>query len=294
MVQCACLASLSDDASPRELINVAPYDRSDKTNPTFSIVLPFFNEAQFLERTLTAWLAQSYRPSQIVLVDNASTDQSEQVARAVLAKATDIEVVYLREERPGKVNALRRGCEAATGEFIVHSDADTYYPAHYLQLCATLSRGTAGACSAIMALGAGDIPLSWRSRFRRRVYVGLQRLFPYHTYTGGFGQVYRTELLQRCGGFSENQWPYVLMDHEIMVRLLQFGPAIYHVDLWCQPAGRRSDRRRVRWNLRERFLYQLLPYRYHDWFFYHFLAKRLHARGAMHLRLREQPWHAAS
>jgi hypothetical protein len=46
----------------------------------------------------------------------------------------------------------------------------------------------------------------------------------------------------------------------------------------------------VRWNLFERFLYYLVPYSLHGWFFYGFLASRFKKRDLNHLRLREKPW----
>ena len=141
-----------------------------------------------------------------------------------------------------------------------------------------------------MALPEFDKPHALRSRLRRRYFIGLHKLFKKHTFTGGYGQVFRNKALKETGGFSHKIWPYVLMDHEIMYRIFQQGLSKYHMDLWCQSSGCRKDRRQVRWNLLERLLYQLTPYPLQGWFFYRFLGPRFEKRGLNQTRLREQPW----
>ncbi len=257
---------------------------------TFSIILPFYNEAGYLEQTLTCWLAQTRRPDQIILIDNGSTDGSPDIARRILAGVCNISIVYLQEPRPGKVHALETGCQAIAGEFAVMSDADTRYPPHYLQLCEQLFAETDEQTAVLMALPETDQPQARLSRYRRRYFITLHKLSKKHTLTGGYGQVFRTKALWKAGGFSEKHWPHVLMDHEIMYRIFKFGRSRYHMDLWCQSSQRRKNRRRVRWNLPERILYALTPHSLQGWFFYNFLNHRFSKRGLNHLRLREKPW----
>ena len=259
----------------------------------FSIILPYYNEADFLEQTLTCWLMQTRRPDQIILIDNASTDGSEDIARRTLECVQDISIVYLQEPRPGKVHALETGCRAITGEFAVMSDADTRYPPHYLQLCEQLFSDADEKTAVLMALPETDHPEAYLSRIRRLYFIILHKLYRKHAFTGGYGQIYRTAALAKTGGFSERYWPHVLMDHEIMYRIFKFGRSLYHIDLWCQSSLRRQDRRRVRWNLLERILYMLIPHSFQGWFFHRFLDNRFSKRGLNHLRLRERPWQTA-
>jgi hypothetical protein len=107
---------------------------------------------------------------------------------------------------------------------------------------------------------------------------------------GGHGQVLRTCALRRAGGFSARYWRYVLLDHEIINRVLRYGRCRYDYRLWCRPSRRRVDRSRVRWSIIERVLYFLTPERLQDWYFYEFLGPRLDRRNMSHLNLRDQPW----
>ena len=102
--------------------------------------------------------------------------------------------------------------------------------------------------------------------------MALSRIFSRQGFVGGYGQVMRAEALRKAGGFSARHWNYVLLDHEILNRIFRYGHSLYHMDLWCVPSRRRADRRRVRWNLFERCLYHLTPYRLQGWYFHGFLA----------------------
>ena len=261
-------------------------------SPQFSVVIPFYNEASFLPETLRSWLGQTRLPDEIVVVDNGSTDGSVDVCREHLDGFSG-NVVYAADDRPGKVNALETGCRRASGRYLVFADADTYYPPHYLALAEDLIRRTGDRTVALMAQGTGNRPDRLPMRIRRGFYVSLSHILRKQTFTGGYGQIIRSDVLTNAGGFSERQWPYVLVDHEIMQRVFKYGDSLYHIDFWCIPSGRRKDRSRVRWTLPERLLYHITPFRLKDRFFYDFLGPRLAARGMTHLNLRDRSWESA-
>jgi glycosyltransferase involved in cell wall biosynthesis len=259
---------------------------------TFSVVLPYYNEEDFLERTLRSWLDQRLRPDQLILIDNGSTDGSADLARRVADEAGDIEVLHLHEAQAGKTHALETGCARVTSQFIAFSDADTFYPPHYLETCDRLATQATDDVVSLMALPTQD-PRAWSCRCVRRTRVGLSRLFPRQGFVGGYGHVMRADALRRAGGFSTRHWRYVLLDHEVLHRLFRYGHSLYHMELWCMPSDRRRDRRAVRWSLFERALYHAVPFRLHEWYFHRFLGPRFERRRLTQLNLREQPWQAA-
>lgn len=177
-----------------------------------------------------------------------------------------------------------------TTPFVAFGDADTFYPPHYL---AAADRAFVYGGTAVVAAMAVDLraPLNgWRALAKRRHNQLVSRIWPKQTHTGGYGQTFRTADFLAAGGYSHAIWPYVLMDHEIMQRLLKRGRAVYPADLWCMPSPRRADRRRVRWSVPERLLYHFTPAATKDWFFYRFLGPRLEQRRLGHLNLREKSW----
>lgn len=258
-------------------------------NSTFSVLIPFYNEALYLERTIVSWLKQTRLPDQIILVDNGSTDESKDIARQTLKGINNINIIQLNESRPGKIHALETGLRVVSCEFVALADADTIYPPQYLELCEHLFASSDTHVSALMALPEYSNPDHFFSKLFRMYFILLHKISPKHVFTGGYGQVFRTQSLAQAGGFSLDFWPYVLLDHEIMYRIFKKGISLYHMDLWCKPSTRRQNRSRVRWNLLERLLYNILPYSMHDWLFYRFLGPRFEKRGLTHLRLREKP-----
>lgn len=258
--------------------------------PTFSVVIPFYNEAEFLGATLRSWLAQTRRPDQIILVDNASTDGSAGRVREALAGCDIPDVVFLSEPRPGKLFALETACGRISSRYVAFADADIKYPAGYLEKAEELFRTGHPDTVAAMALYLHDRSDGARAWAYRMAMPVVSRFFPTKCLTGGGGQVFRTDALRRAGGFSDRTWKYVLLDHEVMVRLLKLGPSRYHRDFWCLHTNRRGDRKRVRWTVWERFLYLYMPPFLLDWFFYRFLGPRLAARKMGQGNLRAQPW----
>ena len=255
----------------------------------WSIVIPVYNEADFLPQMLESVTAQT-TAFDLIIVDNGSTDGCIDKARVQLAGYQG-NVTYLQEPRPGQVYALQTGIAAVETEFTAVCDADTYYPPHYLFTATRLfdSKGMnyVAACAYLRRepffAGLGSMV--------HRLLVA--RMLPHQNHTSGAAQMFRTEALKAAGGYDPLLWPYVLKDHELMHRVLKLGRQIYHSRLWCTTSDRRVDRRNVRWTLVERLTYHLTPRsRQHD-FFYQFLANRFDARRQRDTVLRERNWVAA-
>lgn len=252
----------------------------------WTFVIAYYNEAGFLQATLDSLSAQTLKPFRLILVDNNSNDASPAIARQFAAGG--IETVHLFEVRPGKIFALEAAMPHITTPLVAFGDADTFYPPHYL---ATADAAFTG--NDVVAAMATDVraPADGAAALRKRRHnQRVSRLWPKQTHTGGFGQTFRTAALLAAGGYAERHWAYVLMDHEIMERVLKHGRAVYPYDLWCVPSERRADRTRVRWTLAERLLYHFTPSVAKGWYFHRFLGPRLRARKLGHLNLREKTW----
>jgi glycosyltransferase involved in cell wall biosynthesis len=88
-----------------------------------STIVPVFNRAAMLREAVASVLAQTWRPIEIVIVDDGSTDDTPQAAEALRAEHPDvIRVLHRRNEGPGA--ARQAGLEAAAGEFVQFLDSD--------------------------------------------------------------------------------------------------------------------------------------------------------------------------
>jgi glycosyltransferase involved in cell wall biosynthesis len=94
-----------------------------------SLIIPAYNEEQrlpyTLEKTLTFIQQQPYA-AEILIVENGSTDQTAEIAKAFAARHPQVTVLH--ESRPGKGNAVRRGMLAAQGTYRFMADADLSMP----------------------------------------------------------------------------------------------------------------------------------------------------------------------
>lgn len=92
--------------------------RAGRTLPTVSVVVPARDDAAALERCLALLAAQSLPPLEVVVVDNASSDQTADVARRAGA-------VVVHEPRVGIPAAAAAGYDTARGEVVARLDADS-------------------------------------------------------------------------------------------------------------------------------------------------------------------------
>lgn len=94
--------------------------------PTISVIIPVYNDADLLRSCLAALAVQTRQADEVIVVDNASTDASADVARAAGARIVD-------EPRRGILYATTAGFDAATGEILARLDADSVPSATWLE-----------------------------------------------------------------------------------------------------------------------------------------------------------------
>src|ERR1700759_4571063 len=79
--------------------------------PTLSVVLPNYNHGKLIEQAVTALLAQERTPDEIIIVDDASTDDTLRVIERLASAAPTIRVIASRVNE-GTTAALARGLAA--------------------------------------------------------------------------------------------------------------------------------------------------------------------------------------
>lgn len=90
-----------------------------------SLIIPARNEEENLPTLLRSLAAQSVRPGEIIVVDDASTDHTAEVARQNGARV--VNSLPLPEGWRGKTWACHQGAQAATGQKLMFLDADTWF-----------------------------------------------------------------------------------------------------------------------------------------------------------------------
>ena len=95
--------------------------------PFFSVVIPTYNRAAFIKPTLQSVLSQTYPNFEIIVVDNCSTDNTDQVLDSFI-RAGQIKFIK-HEQNFERARSRNTGMKAARGDFLTLLDSDDYmYP----------------------------------------------------------------------------------------------------------------------------------------------------------------------
>jgi glycosyltransferase involved in cell wall biosynthesis len=94
---------------------------------TVSVIVCAYNEARFLPSCLHSLLTQTRLPDELIVVNNASADETAAVARAIAG------VRVIDEPKKGLVIAREAGRLAATGDILAYVDADCRAPLQWLE-----------------------------------------------------------------------------------------------------------------------------------------------------------------
>lgn len=101
-------------------------------NELISIIIPSYNQAQYLDECLQSVLSQSYENWECIIVNDGSTDNSEEIIEKWLSN--DKRFKYLYKENSGVCDTKNMGIENAKGKWILPLDADDYITNDYLKL----------------------------------------------------------------------------------------------------------------------------------------------------------------
>lgn len=94
-----------------------------KNNPSVSVIITTHNREDLLPRAINSVLAQTYNNFEIIIVDDGSTDNTEQLVNSYMQEHKQIK--YIKHEKAKGGNAARNsGIRAASGEFVAGLDDD--------------------------------------------------------------------------------------------------------------------------------------------------------------------------
>lgn len=102
----------------------------EMARPLVSVLIPCYNAAPYIAATLESVLAQTWRPLEIIVVDDGSTDSSAEVVSSFESRG----IKLLRQSNCGAAAARNLGIAASTGDLIQFLDADDIIDPEKIQL----------------------------------------------------------------------------------------------------------------------------------------------------------------
>lgn len=182
----------------------------------FSVVIPSYNKATHLRRSIESVLSQTFQDFELVLVDDASTDGSLAIARELLAGTPNTRIIARPASGRGGYAARNAGVSAASGEFVAFLDADDSWETDFLEAVNSAILQYPDASIFSTAYTIRNLENSRRSSFRASgspenaavpvsfssfLDAAIQNSWPIHTSS----VVIRRSLLLQVGGFPESR-----------------------------------------------------------------------------------------
>ena len=168
-------------------------------SPHMSIVIPAYNEGEFIRATLKSILNQTYKNFELIVVDNNSTDNTAQVAKEYRAR-----VVY--EKQKGVAAARQAGFFASKGHIIATTDADAVVPENWLEKIAgefEKDEKLVGF-SGLSRLYSGPVQARAAARYLFYPFWFIDKIFSSGWNMLGSNMAVRRDAFLKIGGFRTN------------------------------------------------------------------------------------------
>lgn len=180
-----------------------------------SVVLPTFNGARFLAESLDSMLAQTYQTWELIIVDDASSDETPDIIARYMAR--DQRIRCVRHERNRRLPAaLNTGFAAARGAYLTWtSDDNNYYP----QALATMARVLDERSDADFVYASFDIVDANGASVGRHLAQPPDAFLRGETSNACF--LYRRAVYEHLGAYAEDL--FLAEDYEYWLRVLLGG-----------------------------------------------------------------------
>jgi glycosyltransferase involved in cell wall biosynthesis len=194
--------------------------------PRVSVITPSFNQARYLERTIRSVLDQGYENLEYIIVDGGSTDGSLDIIRGYEDRLAG----WISEPDLGQADAINKGFDMATGEFLAWLNSDDEYRPGAISQAADflLSHPEVGMVysRAYYIDEEGKVvaeypaaPTDYRGLRRGRTTIPQQTMF------------FRSILWKMVGPLDTSF--YYAMDYDLWVRISELSPIAFRPEHWA-------------------------------------------------------------
>ncbi|SFT10715.1 glycosyltransferase family 2 protein [Sphingobacterium wenxiniae] len=182
-----------------------------------SVIIPCYNHGKYVKETVEAVLASSYRPLEIIIVDDGSTDDSRVVGEELSQEFQ--EVTYVYQKNAGPSAARNNGISKAQGTYILALDADDLISAAYIEeAIRVLENDPQVKVVYAEAEKFGSIQKKWKlKKYSPRRLAKDNMIY--------VSAVYRKADWERVGGYTDEH-VLVREDWEFWIKVLKDGGGV--------------------------------------------------------------------
>ncbi len=174
-------------------------------NSLISVIIPTYNQGDFLPRAIKSVLEQTFQNFELIIVDDASTDNTEEVVKKF--QEEDERIKYKRHQKNKGGNAARNtGLRNAKGEYIAFLDSDDEWLSRKLEKQLEVFEKPNNANLALVYSGAYYIEngkMAIKVLPKKRGHILKDLLVSNCIMAGGSSSLIRREVFNNCGYFDE-------------------------------------------------------------------------------------------
>lgn len=99
-------------------------------NPVVTVIVPVYNLEKYIQKCIESLIGQTYRDTEIIVIDDGSSDNSPEILSELQGKHPKIKVIT--QENSGVCAARNKGIAESTGDYILFVDGDDYLDTDYI------------------------------------------------------------------------------------------------------------------------------------------------------------------
>lgn len=202
-----------------------------------SVVIPAYNEEKYLPATLESLVGQQTQQDfEVIVVDNASTDRTSEIAKSFASRLKHLRVVLEKEKGRGRARVT--GFSQAKGDIILCTDADTVLPPQWIDaMTKPFEDASVMAASSAAVILDFDAFTNWIYNIGDLLYMWSYRVFLGYNTIVGFSLAVRREAYEKSGGFRADL--KAQEDVEFGMRLHKQGKIVFLPQVKVIVSGRR-------------------------------------------------------
>ncbi|WP_169725759.1 glycosyltransferase family A protein [Maridesulfovibrio bastinii] len=184
--------------------------------PIVSCIIPCYNQASYLRETVLSVLRQDFPAFEIIIINDGSTDNTNEVANGLVKEFSNYRIRYVEQENSGLVNTRNRGCVLAKGKYILPLDSDDLLAPSFLsKTVKILNESNHLGYVSTLALFFGHSNLIWpRPKFEPVLFISKNQ----QTCT----TLFRKSMWEEVGGY-EKEMVNGYEDWELWIRATKMG-----------------------------------------------------------------------
>ncbi len=205
---------------------------------SLSIIIPTLNEEACLEQTLSYLTLLEPSPTEIIVVDGGSEDDTVRIAK-------NYEGILITSSAKGRGIQMNEGAKLATGDYLCFVHADTLVPGDLVTLIEKTLNDHKIACGGFISLMKGDQTTRWGTSLHNylKTYYAPLVFRPYLFLFKGLRLLFGDQVMfcrrrnfWQCGGFDANL--PIMEDADLCLKLVAYG-RIYLLNRVVESSDRR-------------------------------------------------------